>query len=156
MTWKPLWIDQNNEKEVPKPVINQETCKRAGLGEKVTSNLLNWLETEYQEIKEFLPFSFVSSNKVTSNTNGKTVCITGKLSSCKTKSEATTKLTQAGYIVVESVTKTTNYLLDEQNNNSAKRKKAEEYGIVIINNLNNFLKENTNEWKIKEVVRRSC
>lgn len=125
--------------------INQETCKQAGLGEKVTSNLLNWLETEYQEIKEFLPFSFVSSNKVTSNTNGKTVCITGKLSSCKTKSEATTKLTQAGYIVVESVTKTTNYLLDEQNNNSAKRKKAEEYGIVIINNLNNFLKENTNE-----------
>ncbi len=125
--------------------ITADTCKQAGLGEKVTQNLLNWLETEYQEIKEFLPFSFVSSNKVASVTNGKTVCITGKLSSYKTKSEATTKLTEAGYTVVDSVTKTTNYLVDEQNNNSAKRIKADQYGIVIINNLNSFLKENSNE-----------
>lgn len=125
--------------------INAETCKQAGLGDKVTHNLLNWLQTEYQEIKEFLPFSFKSSNKVSSTNTDKTVCITGKLSSFKTKSEATTKLTEAGYTVVESVTKNTKYLVDEQNNGSSKRKKAEEYGIVIINNLNNFLKEDIND-----------
>lgn len=121
--------------------ITKETCKEAGLGDKVTANILNWLDTEYQDMKEFLPFSFKSNKKTVVNTNAKTVCITGKLKSFKTKAEATTKLTEAGYKVVESVTKTLDYLIDEQDNNSTKRKKAEEYGIEIINNLNNFLKE---------------
>lgn len=125
--------------------INQETCKAAGLGNKVTSNLLGWLSTEYLELKDFLPFSFKSSKKHIVNTDGATICITGKLVSCKTKSEATTKLTEAGFRVVESVTKTTNYLLDEQDNGSSKRKKAEELGIPIITNLLDFLKENTND-----------
>jgi len=124
--------------------INQETCKLAGLGDKVTANLLDWIGSEYQELKEFLPFSF-KSEKSRTKVNGKTVCITGKLTSFKTKSEATTKLTEAGYVVVESVTKTTTYLVDEQNNGSSKRLKADQYGIVIIDNLNNFLKEKTHE-----------
>jgi DNA ligase (NAD+) len=123
--------------------INLVTCQEAGLGEKVTANLLNWLDTEYLEMKEFLPFSFKSQSKVTSSTNGPTICITGKLSSFKTKAEATTKLTEAGFTVVESVTKTLKYLVDEQNNGSSKRKKAEEYGVIIVNNLTTFLKENT-------------
>lgn len=121
--------------------ISHDKCKEAGLGDKVTANLLNWLDTEYQEIKEFLPFSFKSNT--TKREGGKTVCITGKLTSFRTKSEATAKLIAAGYTVVDSVTKTTNYLIDEQNNGSAKRKKAEQYSITIINNLNNFLEENT-------------
>lgn len=120
--------------------VNQETCKLAGLGDKVTANLLDWISSEYQELKEFLPFSF-KSEKSRTKANGKTVCITGKLTSFKTKSEATTKLTEAGYVVVESVTKTTTYLVDEQNNGSSKRLKADKYGVIIIDNLNNFLKE---------------
>lgn len=120
--------------------ITQDVCKSAGLGEKATANLLNWFDSEYQELKEFLPFSFKSSKKPMLD-NAKTVCITGKLTSFKTKSEASKKLAEAGYKVVESVTKTLDYLVDEQNNNSAKRTKAEEYGIRIINNLNNFLEE---------------
>lgn len=125
--------------------INLETCKQAGLGDKVTSNILNWLDTEYQEMKEFLPFSFISSNKAAVTSNGKTVCITGKLSSFKTKSEAAQQLQALGYTVVESVTKTLGYLVDEQDNSSSKRKKANEYGTVIITNLNNFLKEDIND-----------
>lgn len=121
--------------------INEDTCKQAGLGTKVTSNLLDWLDTEYPEMKEFLPFSFTSKNKPVKNDSGETVCITGKLASFKTKAEATTKLTEAGFQVVESVTKTLKYLVDEQGNNSAKRKKADEYGVTIINNLNDFLKD---------------
>lgn len=123
--------------------INQETCKIAGLGDKVTTNLLNWLETEYQEIKEFLPFSFTSNSKIT-KTNG-IVCITGKLKSFKTKAEATEQLLKAGFAVVDSVTKTTNYLIDETEASSTKRKQAEKYGIIIITNLNDFLKEKIND-----------
>lgn len=123
--------------------INSENCKEAGLGEKVTNNLLTWINTEYQELKEFLPFNF-SSKPITFNPDktllGK-VCITGKLRSFKTKAEANKALTEAGFEVVDSVTKTTTYLVDEQGNSSSKRKKADEYGITIVTNLNDFLKE---------------
>ena len=123
--------------------ITTETCRQAGLGEKATNNLINWLETEFAEIREFLPFSFKQDKESASNTdNGKNICITGKLSSFKTKSEAAQALQERGYKVVESVTKTTHYLVDEADKESAKRKKAEELGIPIITNLIDFLKAN--------------
>lgn len=124
--------------------INLETCKQAGLGDKVTQNLLSWLETEFPEMKEFLPFSFHSEMPVV-NTNSKTVCITGKLSSFKTKAEAYKKLTDYGFSITESVTKTTDYLVDEGDKSSTKRKKADELGIKIITNLDNFLRELNND-----------
>jgi DNA ligase (NAD+) len=123
--------------------INRETCKQAGLGEKVTENLVGWLSTEFTEIREFLPFSFSSTKQTVSSAGGKTVCITGKLVSFKNKAEAKQQLEQAGYQVVESVTKTLCYLVDEQNDASTKRKKADQYGIKVINNLTQFLKEET-------------
>lgn len=118
--------------------ITSEKCKEAGLGEKATANLMNWIGTEYQELKEFLPFNFSNKQQIISE-GAVTICITGKLKSFKTKSEATTILTNAGYRVVESVTKTLDYLVDEDNKNSSKRQKADEYGITIIPNLNDFL-----------------
>jgi DNA ligase (NAD+) len=120
--------------------ITIEKCKEAGLGDKATENLMTWLNTEYSELKEFLPFKF---QPITINTEGPTICITGKLSSYKNKADATKILTERGFRVVESVTKTLKYLVDETDKGSAKRKKAEEYGVTIINNLNTFLKENT-------------
>jgi NAD-dependent DNA ligase len=123
--------------------INYETCKQAGLGDKVTENLVGWLQTDFPDLQEFLPFSFKSNRNSTSNSNSnnKTVCITGKLSSYKTKAEAYKALETAGYKAVESVTKTTDYLVDEEDKASTKRKKAESLGIQIITNLNTFLKE---------------
>lgn len=123
--------------------ITVEKCKEAGLGDKATANLINWLQTEFAEMREFLPFSFKTAKQTTSNTKGN-VCITGKLTSYKTKSEAYAVLEDAGYKVVETVTKTTNYLVDEDNKNSSKRKKADELGITIISNLISFIKENKN------------
>lgn len=117
--------------------INLETCKQAGLGDKVTQNLLGWLELDFQEIREFLPFSFRSEMPVV-NTGGKTVCITGKLSSYKTKAEAYKQLIDHGFRITESVTKTTDYLVDEEDKSSTKRKKAESLGIQIITNLDTF------------------
>lgn len=124
--------------------INVETCKIAGLGAKVTENLLNWVQTDYQELKEFLPFTFESKMKEV-NTNAKRVCITGKLSSYKKKSDAEGALLAAGFILVDSVTKTTDYLVDEEGKGSTKREKAVQYGIPIITDLNDLLKEKTNE-----------
>jgi DNA ligase (NAD+) len=125
--------------------ISYDTCKQAGLGDKVTQNLVSWLETDFQEMREFLPFSFKSQKSSSTNTNQKTICITGKLSSFKTKSEAYKLLEEAGYTPVESVTKSTDYLVDEEDKGSSKRKKAESLGITIITNLNNFLKEIKND-----------
>jgi len=123
--------------------ITQERCKQAGLGEKVTNNLLFWLETDFHEMREFLPFSFTVDNKPVANTNGKIVCITGKLTSFKTKAEATKALEDMGFKVTESVTKQTNYLVDEDNKGSSKRTKADQLGITIIKNLSQFLQEKT-------------
>ena len=121
--------------------INNETCKQAGLGAKVTENLLNWIATDYQEMKEFLPFTFTSGAKKTVNTDAKRVCITGKLKSFKKKADAEASLSAAGYILVDSVTKTTDILVDEGDSMSAKREKAVQYGITIITDLNDLLKE---------------
>ena len=127
--------------------ITFEKCKEAGLGDKVSENLVTWLETDFPDLREFLPFSFKSNRNSTSNSNNnsKTVCITGKLSSYKNKAEAYQALEAAGYKAVESVTKTTDYLVDEEDKASTKRKKAESLGIQIITNLNTFLKEKQND-----------
>lgn len=118
--------------------ITPEICKTAGLGDKVTSNLMKWVTTEYQEIKAFMPFKFPSMQQ--SSNTGKTVCITGKISSYKTKAEAGVALAAAGFRLVESVTKTLDYLVDEEDKASTKRAKAEQYGIPIITDLNDLLK----------------
>jgi DNA ligase (NAD+) len=125
--------------------INTETCKQAGLGDKVTANLVSWIETDLPEMRQFLPFSFKSEKRTTANADGKTVCITGKLKTYKTKAEAYKALEDAGYKVVESVTKATNYLVDEGDKGSTKRSKAESLGIPIISNIETFLKETQND-----------
>lgn len=129
--------------------INTDTCRQAGLGEKVTANLVSWIETELPDMRQFLPFSFRSEktdSATTVNANSPTVCITGKLKTYKTKAEASKLLEDAGYKVVESVTKTTDYLVDEDNKGSTKRTKADALGITIIDNLQNFLKENKHDY----------
>lgn len=119
--------------------ITAKKCKEAGLGDKATANLMEWLESDYKELKEFLPFSFSGAVPIAT---GKTVCITGKLKSYKKKADAESDLLAAGYQLVDSVTKTTDFLVDEEDGTSAKRKKAEQYGIIIITDLNDLLKEN--------------
>jgi len=119
--------------------ITEIKCREAGLGEKVTQNILNWLETEYKELKEFLPFTY-SEYKETS-ADMKTVCITGKLKSFKKKADAESSLNAAGYKLVDSVTKSLDFLVDEGDSMSSKREKAEQYGVTIITDLNDLLKE---------------
>ncbi len=119
--------------------ITEEVCKLAGLGAKVTENILNWVETEYKELKEFLPFTYT---KTISDATGVKVCITGKLKNFKKKADAEQLLQAAGFVLVDNVTKDTVYLVDENNSTSSKRSTAEKYGITIITDLNDLLKEN--------------
>ena len=125
--------------------ITADKCKEAGLGDKATNNLLDWINSDYLDMKEFLPFTFKSHSSKQINTGGLIVCITGKLNSYKTKAEATKDLTAAGYQVVDSVTKTVNILVDEEDKASTKREKAEKYGITIVKNLTEFLKKDLND-----------
>lgn len=122
--------------------INYDTCKAAGLGNVATSNLIHFLDNEFNELKEFLPFSFVSVAPRTAVQGN--VCITGKLTSFRNKADANAALVEAGFNIVGSVTSTTNYLVDESNTGSAKRTKADSLGhVIIIRDLSKFLKEKT-------------
>ena len=117
--------------------ITPKLCLKAGLGEKATQNLLDWLSNNL-EIIEFLPFTFEKTNKTEKEIIG-VVCITGKLKSYKNKAEATKELETLGYKVVDTLTKSVNILVDEENKGSSKRITAEERGIQIITDLKQFI-----------------
>lgn len=104
------------------------------LGPKAANNLIIWLEeNDYTEF----PFSWKSEKKVT--TTGDTICITGKLKSFKTKAEAYQALEAKGFVITESVTKSTKYLVNESGVESAKTEKARANGTIIVNNIKELL-----------------
>lgn len=112
--------------------ICEETCKLAGLGEKATNNLMDWICSEdAQDLPINTNFEVVNDVASTSS-NGVTVCITGKLNNYKNRSEAAKYLETLGYKVVDSVTKSTNILIDEEGKQSSKRSKAEQLNIPIM------------------------
>ena len=67
------------------------------------------------------------------------VCITGKLSSYRTKAEATKVLNDNGYEVKSTVTKDVTILINESGIESAKVKKARDSGVAIITNLKEII-----------------
>lgn len=118
--------------------ITEETCKKAGLGPKATESLLSWLEGVFPEY-EHLPFSFnFETTKPNTGAQG-IVCISGKLSSFKTKQEAAVILESKGFKVKPSLTKEVTILVNESLVESSKTKKARESGITIVTNLTEFL-----------------
>lgn len=118
--------------------IDADACKRAGLGEKVTLNLLNWLENDFDKYSH-LPFNF-EFEKTTVPTEVKgIICISGKLSSFKTKAEATKILEELGYQVKDSLTKDVTILVNESGRETDKTAKARLSGITIVNNLKQYI-----------------
>lgn len=113
--------------------ISEQTCKEAGLGPKVTSNLLTWFETEFKPCLTHLEFTF-EAEAVASKSKG-VICITGKLNSFKSKEAAKVALETAGYEVKSSVTKDVNILVNESGIESAKTQKARDSGVVIVTNI---------------------
>ena len=122
--------------------ITHETCLAAGLGPKSCTNLLNWYRDEFCDNLEYLPFSFEAEVQVeTTKSIGKVVCITGKLNDFKNRNLAKTYLESFGFTVTTSITKKTDYLVDEEGRKSSKSTKADSLGIPILT-IKDILKEN--------------
>lgn len=108
--------------------IDKELCKRAGLGDKATNNLVNWIETEYVFMD--LPVSFKEIQK-TAQVNNISVCITGKIKGY-TKNSLTEYLNSLGISVVNSVSSKVDYLLCDELKGSSKENKAISLDIEIL------------------------
>ena len=94
---------------------------------------------EFEDSLKKLPFDWqFQTPKIATETKG-AVCISGKLSSFKTKAEATKALSYAGYVVKTSLTKDVIFLVNESGIESAKTKEARERGITIITSLNEWI-----------------
>lgn len=111
--------------------INTENCKKAGLGDKATANLVNWYVTEGQYLN--LPFVFDKSEPVQS---GLAVCISGKVPGY-TKAAIAELLLDYNVTVKDNVTKDLDYLITNEIG-TTKVKKAEQYNINIIS-FENFM-----------------
>jgi DNA ligase (NAD+) len=120
--------------------IDYELCRKAGLGEKSTKSLCDWLERELYQVS-LLPFSFKFEKSQATNTPQGVVCISGKLTSYSNKAEAHKVLEELGYVVKSTLTKDVTILVNESGIESAKTKKARASGIQIITNLFNFIGE---------------
>ena len=119
--------------------LDEDKCKAAGLGPKATESLLSWYSDEFEGSLKKLPFDWqFQTPKIATETKG-AVCISGKLSSFKTKAEATKALSYAGYVVKSSLTKDVIFLVNESGIESAKTKEARERGITIITSLNEWI-----------------
>lgn len=119
--------------------ITEDKCKEAGLGPTATENLMLWYETEFCDNLYHLPFDFKFEKVARIKVGTEIVCISGKLSSFKTKAEATAALVAKGYHVNPNLTRNVDILVNESGIESAKTKKARESGITIVTNLSEFL-----------------
>jgi len=110
--------------------INIEVCKLAGLGEKATNNLLDWILHNEFKYKD-LPIKTVEGIKQSEATFK--VCITGKLKEFKSREKAKAYLNDYGIKVVSSVSSNIEYLVcDVENSTSSSVKKAEKLNIPVI------------------------
>lgn len=120
--------------------LNEDVCQKAGLGPKATNNLLDWFDNQFFEWYSHLPFSFESNSEEAEEVEvAGVVCISGKLTTFKTKAEAEKALVAKGYSVKSSLTKEVTILVNESGLESSKTKKAREMNISIINNLNQLI-----------------
>lgn len=120
--------------------IDEEVCKKAGIGPKATSNLISWLEESFPKYWD-MPFNFEFEQMTVVQNKKGVVCISGKLKSYKTKADATAFLLELGYTVKDSLTKDVTILINESGIESTKTQKARESGVRIINNINELIGE---------------
>lgn len=101
-------------------------------GVELSNNILNYDYKEMDSIAKRL--NFEENKTVTTNTNiGKVFCITGSLNRYKNRSELVSVIESIGGKVSSSVSKKTDYLINnDTTSNSAKNIKAKELNIPII------------------------
>lgn len=109
--------------------INNETCRKAKLGDITTDSVLSYLANN----PKVFDIKLKESKAMIKNQTKATVCITGSLKDFKSRTDATQFLETAGYKVASSVTKDVSVLIceDESKINSSSYKKALERNIPI-------------------------
>jgi DNA ligase (NAD+) len=120
--------------------INYGICKKAGIGDKATQNILNWLDEEYYTELINLPIEF-TKGEILNSSKAIKICITGKLPGF-TKEDFASSLIKAGHdvIVENDVSKNIQYLICETRKNSIKEQKALKLNIPILS-LKEFLEK---------------
>lgn len=112
-----------------------------GFGEVKNKAILDFDYSDADEIVKELVFSTIVTSTSDNNKKleGIIVCITGKLSHFKNRSELTEAIENIGGKVSSSVSSKTSYLIANKPETSAKYKKAEELNIPIVTE-NEFIK----------------
>lgn len=127
--------------------LTKDKCIELGIGNVASTNIMEFINYEYPIIKDKLPFISLHNAgntilpAIPECPNKVKICITGKLSSFKTKAEAAKELELLGFTVVDSLTKDVAILVDEENRGSSKRVKAEQLGLLIVDNIKTFIQE---------------
>ena len=115
---------------------NFDFTKWDGFGYEMNKSLHSFDYTEADELVEnvlYLKNSLFNQKKEKTELTGKVFCITGKLNTFKNRDEAKEKIEAAGGKVVDSVSKKTNYLVNNDiNSTSSKNQKAKSLNIPII------------------------
>lgn len=121
--------------------INEEVCKKAGLGKVVTNNLLQWINKNEVNYRDLPVTPIVNKTEVKETENLFKVVITGKLNDFSSRNKAKDFLATKGITVVDTVSKNINYLICDQNSISSSSTKATALNIPIItmNDLLNII-----------------
>ena len=118
--------------------ISYESLRAVGVGDKASTNLINWIGLDWKDIRtEFPDLIRVNIKKPTIITKGD-VCITGKLIDFKSRTLAAQHLESLGWVVKKSVTKSVKYLISEDGNtanSSYKKALGNNTEILTIKNL---------------------
>ena len=104
-----------------------------GFAESKTEALWNYDFTEANKIYEYLTIIQEEKEEVSLSLNGKTIVITGRLTEFKNRNELQKAIEDRGGKVTGSISKRTDYLINNDiNSDSSKNKSAKAYGIPII------------------------
>jgi len=119
--------------------IDANVCSLAGLGEKATNNLLDWILHNEDRYKN-LPIKTLEVSPQTQTETTLKICVTGKLNDFTSREKAKTYLKDYGIQVVSSVSSNIDYLVcDVEGSSSSSVKKAKKLDIEVIT-MNNLLK----------------
>ena len=104
-----------------------------GFAESKTQSLWNFDFTEANKIYEYLNIVQEEKEDVSLTLNGKTIVITGRLTEFKNRNELQKAIEERGGKVVGSISKRTDYLINNDIfSESTKNKSAKQYGIPIV------------------------
>jgi NAD-dependent DNA ligase len=120
--------------------INFKACKKAGLGDIASANLLDWIATDWEDEYQFLPVKIVKTTiQRASPSLGISVALTGKLEGY-TRTKLKAELEALGFDIKSAVSSKTNFVLAGANKNpSSTEVKAEKLGIPIAYSVDELL-----------------